>query len=62
VAKTDADFDQRAVRRYLSAKLPRSHVPSEFVALNEIQRSASGKVVKDALRDPANRVSAAAQG
>jgi long-chain acyl-CoA synthetase len=57
VARPDADFDQRAVRRYLSTKLPRSHVPSEFVALREIQRSASGKVVKDALRDPANTVS-----
>ena len=55
VARAGADLDQRAIRRYLSTKLPRSHVPSEFVALNEIQRSASGKVVKDALRDPDNR-------
>jgi acyl-CoA synthetase (AMP-forming)/AMP-acid ligase II len=57
VSRPDADFDQRAVRRYLSTKLPRSHVPSEFIALREIQRSASGKVVKDALRDPANQIS-----
>ena len=62
VAKEGGDFDQRAVRRYLSSKLPRSHVPSEFVALREIQRSASGKVVKDALRDPANQLSPAEPG
>lgn len=62
VSKTDAEFDQRAVRRYLSSKLPRSHVPSEFVALREIRRSASGKVVKDALRDPANQISDSGHG
>jgi len=56
VARSDGELDQRAVRRYLSSSLPRSHVPSEFVALREIRRSASGKVIKDALRDPANRV------
>ncbi len=59
VSRPGSDFDQRAIRRYLSSKLPRSHIPSEFVALREIQRSASGKVVKDALRDPANRMSPA---
>ena len=62
VARADAGFDQRAVRRYLSSKLPRSHVPSEFVALREIRRSASGKVVKEALRDPGNRVSGPGTG
>ena len=62
VARPGSDFDQRAVRRYLSSKLPRSHVPSEFVGLREIRRSASGKVVKDALRDPANRLSPAGRG
>jgi len=56
VARPGIDFDQRVVRRYLSSKLPRSHVPSEFVGLREIRRSASGKVVKDALQDPANRL------
>lgn len=62
VARPGSAFDQRAVRRYLSSKLPRSHVPSEFVGLREIRRSASGKVVKDALRDPANQLSLSERG
>ena len=62
VARAGAGFDQKAVRRYLSSKLPRSHVPSEFVALREIHRSASGKVVKEALRDPDNRASGSGTG
>ena len=39
----DSDIDEKALRRHLSAKLPKYMVPNYFVHLNEMPMTASGK-------------------
>ena len=44
----------KAVKKELNKVLPKSHVPKDFVALKQIERSPSGKIVKQRLFDPEN--------
>ena len=54
VPRSDDGTALQAVKRELKSMLPKSHIPREYVAIREIQRSPSGKVVKQSLSDPDN--------
>ena len=54
VPRGDDDAALKTIKKELSQVLPKSHVPKEFIALKSINRSPSGKIVKQHLTDPGN--------
>ena len=54
----DSDIDEKALRRHLSAKLPKYMVPNYFVHLDEMPMTASGKTDRKNLPLPAFTASA----
>ena len=58
VIKDGAQFDRAAVMRSLRSELPPHQLPARFVAVDEIPRTASGKVDRTGLRQLAERLAA----
>ena len=44
----------KSLKREIKTVLPRSHLPSKYIAVKEVSRSPSGKVIKSRLIDPDN--------
>lgn len=49
---SDNDIDEKALRRYLSSKLPQYMIPNYFVRLDEMPMTASGKTDRKSLPVP----------
>ena len=54
VPRGDDEDALKMLRKELKRTLPKSHIPKDYVALKAIERSPSGKIVKQRLLDPDN--------